>query len=298
MGFPTETVYGLGADAGNSDSIKKIFQAKGRPANNPLIIHVATAGHAERIAKFNKLSAILVDNFWPGPLTLVLPLSNDSEISNLALCGQPTVAVRLPSHPVARQLLSVHGAPVAAPSANLSSKISPTRAEHVLVDLDGRIDAILDDGQVPIGLESTILAPSETGVELLRPGAITSEEIESLLKLRLESRKADCEPISPGQLDCHYAPKSPVRLNADSAESREVWLGFGPFAINAEFNLSLTGNLEEAAANLYLMMRNADEIALANGARRIAVSTIPTDGLGATINDRLIRAAHSSGTTA
>lgn len=294
VGFPTETVYGLGADARKDSAVRRIFEAKGRPASNPLIIHFASRSEAESYVEFDELASRLAEAFWPGPLTLVLPGLAKREISQLAASGHTTLGVRVPSHPVAHALLKEFGGPVAAPSANCSGKISPTSANHVLAELDGRIEAVLDGGACPLGLESTIVATREQTAILLRPGVVTKEMIAKISESLFNSQSADGRPASPGQLPVHYAPETPIRLESGPASDNELLLGFGPEARSAYLNLSPTGDLAEAAANFYAMLRQIDQSARSTGRTKIAVSPIPETGLGAAINDRLIRAAHGT----
>jgi L-threonylcarbamoyladenylate synthase len=286
VAFPTETVYGLGADARSGMAVARIFEAKGRPRFNPLIVHVADIGMARQIAAFDPRAEKVAAAFWPGPLTLVLPLREAAGISDLVTAGLPTVAVRMPAHPVARALLSAFGGPVAAPSANPSGKVSPTRADHVLAGLSGRIAAVIDGGACDVGVESTILDLSD-GPALLRPGGIPAEALEACLGAPLGAGGDAGRPSAPGQLASHYAPAAPMRLGVTRPGPGEFWLGFGPEAASADLNLSVAGDLREAAANLFHYLREAD--ARARGA--IAVSPVPQTGLGRAINDRLRRAA-------
>jgi len=284
VAFPTETVYGLGADARNGHAVARIFRAKGRPAFNPLIVHVATIEMAQQIAIFDDTAQRLAGAFWPGPLTLVLPLRLDADLSPLVSAGLPTIGLRLPQHPLAQRLLTTFNGPIAAPSANPSGKISPTTAMHVADSLSGRIDAILDAGPCDVGLESTIVGfdPAPT---LLRSGGLPIEAIEACLGAPLATHKPTKTPVAPGQLSSHYAPNAPLRLNATSKRAGELKLGFGPDA-DADLNLSPTGDLIEAAANLFQHLHELD----AKNAP-IAVAPIPRKGLGIAINDRLTRAA-------
>lgn len=286
VAFPTETVYGLGADARNSQAVAAIYRAKGRPSFNPLIVHLPDLVAAERIAIFNDKARLLAQAFWPGPLTLVLPLRKEAGISPLVTAGRPGIAVRVPAHPVACALLKAFGGPIAAPSANPSGRISPTRAEHVLVGLGDRIAAVLDGGPCEVGVESTIIG-LEDRAGLLRPGGVPVEWIEAILGRSLAAEGNEAAPTSPGQLASHYAPRSEVRLNAEEAARGEILVGFG--AIRGDLTLSARGNLAEAAANLFHAMRQADS--LAGASRRIAFAPIPETGLGRAINDRLRRAA-------
>jgi L-threonylcarbamoyladenylate synthase len=298
VAFPTETVYGLGADATNATAIAHLYQAKGRPAFNPLIAHVGDLAAARRIARFDDaVATALAEAFWPGPLTLVLPKTEHCPVAELATAGLDTVAVRVPAHPVARDILRALGRPVVAPSANLSGHVSPTTAEHVASDLSGRIDLIVDGGAVEVGVESTIVGCFQRAT-LLRPGGLPRAEIERVLGHRLAQLPADAEsdsgqPLAPGMLASHYAPRTRVRLNADRIEPGEALLAFGPLSISgvdsaaAVMNLSDSGDLAEAAANLFGYLRALDTEA----ARAIAVMPIPNEGLGEAINDRLRRAA-------
>jgi L-threonylcarbamoyladenylate synthase len=286
VAFPTETVYGLGADAGNGEAVARLYAAKGRPRFNPLIAHIGSLEAARRLGRFDATAETLAAAFWPGPLTLVLPKRPDAGVADLALAGLDSVAVRVPAHPVARALLAAFDGPVVAPSANRSGHVSPTDATHVLADLRGRIDMVLDGGPCPVGLESTIVACLDTPT-LLRPGGLPREAIEHVLGRALTVAKSDDEtPLAPGMLASHYAPKARLRLDAATAEPGEALLGFGP-APPATLNLSPRGDLIEAAANLFSHLRALD----ASGAKRIAVMKVPHEGLGEAINDRLKRAA-------
>jgi len=297
VAFPTETVYGLGADATNAAAIAHLYQAKGRPAFNPLIAHVSDLGAARKIGRFDAAALQLAEAFWPGPLTLVLPKSADCAVADLATAGLDTVAIRIPAHPVARDILRAFGRPVVAPSANLSGHVSPTIAAHVLNDLGGRIDLIVDGGAVAVGVESTIVGIFDQPI-LLRPGGLPRADIERVLGLTLRQPPEDAEsdsdqPLAPGMLASHYAPRTKVRLNAMRLEPGEALLAFGTDAVSgieaaaAVMNLSVRGDLDEAAANLFGHLRALDTRA----ARTIAVMPIPDDGLGEAINDRLRRAA-------
>ncbi len=283
VAFPTETVYGLGADARADRAVARIFAAKGRPRFNPLIVHAASAEEARRIARFTPEADRLAAAFWPGPLTLVLPLRAEAGIAPLVTAGLPTVALRVPAHPLARDLLMAFGGPLAAPSANPSGKLSPTRAEDVLAGLAGRIDAVLDGGACPVGLESTILGLEGTPI-LLRPGGLPAEAVEACLGYLLGRPEAGERPVAPGALASHYAPEAALRLNATEARPDERLLGFGRVA--GDLNLSPSGDLTEAAANLFHHLR-----ALDTRGGRIAVAPVPDTGLGRAINDRLARAA-------
>ena len=281
VAFPTETVYGLGADATNPAAIARLYQAKGRPAFNPLITHVGDLAAAQRIARFDAAALALAHAFWPGPLTLVLPKTRDCAVADLATAGLDTIAIRLPAHPVARDILRSFGGPVVAPSANLSGHVSPTTAAHVEHDLSGRIDLIVDGGPVAVGVESTIVGCFETPM-LLRPGGLPRGEIERVLGRALAQPPDDADsdsgqPLAPGMLASHYAPRTQVRLNAISVEPGEALLAFGPAALPgaeaaaAVMNLSARGDLNEAAANLFGYLRTLDT----KGAHSIAVMPVP-----------------------
>ena len=284
VAFPTETVYGLGADARNDAAVAQIFKAKGRPQFNPLIVHVASVEAAKEIAEFDADALRLASAFWPGPLTLVLPLRPDAGISALVSAGLPSVAIRVPEHPLAKRLLAAFNRPVAAPSANPSGRISPTTARHVIDGLSGRIDAVLDGGACGVGVESTIVGfmPDPT---LLRSGGLPAEAIEDCLGRALDTPDPSDRPNAPGQLASHYAPEAPLRLNAKGPEPGELMLGFG--AVDCDLNLSGSGDLIEAAANLFRHLHDLD----ARASNGIAVSPVPDHGLGRAINDRLRRAA-------
>jgi len=291
VAFPTETVYGLGADARDDMAVARIFAAKARPRFNPLIVHVANMQAARELVAWSDAAEIVAHAFWPGPLTLVLPLREGAALSPLVTAGLPTLAVRVPGHPAARDLLAAHGGPVAAPSANPSGRISPTEAGHVLAGLDGRIEAVIDGGACPVGVESTILGLTGDPV-LLRPGGVPVEALEAVLGqpvgLRAEG-SALTAPSAPGQMRSHYAPGARVRLDARVRQAGEVMLGFG--AVEADLNLSPSGDLTEAAANLFHHLHALDLMEAAG----IAVSPIPERGLGRAINDRLRRAAAPKG---
>ena len=284
VAFPTETVYGLGGDARNSLAVAGIYEAKGRPRFNPLIVHVADLDMAESFARFDARARALAAAFWPGPLTLVLPLRPDTGLSPLVTAELETVAIRLPAHPVAQALIRAFGGPLAAPSANPSGRVSPTRADHVAQGLSGRIDAIVDGGACAVGVESTILGLDGPAM-LLRPGGIALEEIEGVIGPVALHQPGD-KLNAPGQLASHYAPAAALRLNAQP-ENGACHLGFGPGP--SDLNLSATGDLREAAANLFHLLREADRLAGPEG--RITVAPIPDHGLGRAINDRLARAA-------
>ncbi|MFT7105673.1 MAG: L-threonylcarbamoyladenylate synthase [Yoonia sp.] len=284
VSFPTETVYGLGADARNDVAVAGIYAAKGRPSFNPLIVHLPSLEAAEEYCEFDASAARLADAFWPGALTLVLPLKAEAGLSKLVTAGLKTVAVRLPDHPVARDLLAAFGGPVAAPSANPSGRVSPTTAAHVIAGLDGKIDAVVDGGACAVGVESAIVSCVGQPA-LLRAGGIPTETLEACLGQPLLHPADPSTPIAPGQLASHYAPQGKVRLNALYANAGEVLLGFGP--VEATLNLSPSGDLVEAATRLFACLHQLD----AMNATAIAVSPIPDHGLGRAINDRLRRAA-------
>ncbi len=294
VAFPTETVYGLGADATDDRAVARIFEAKARPRFNPLIVHVSDAEAAFRLGRSDDRARALAAVFWPGPLTLVLPAVADCPVSLLARAGLDTVAVRVSTHPVAQALLAEAGLPIAAPSANRSGHVSPTTAAHVLDDLAGRIDAVLDGGPCPVGVESTVLDLSDESPTVLRPGGVTVEEIEAVIgPIALAGQGDDAAPKSPGRVESHYAPSLPLRLDARSIGPDEALLAFGPSPLSAPvaINLSPKGDLTEAAARLYAALRALDAEARQRGLTRIAVMPIPARGLGLAIADRLRRAA-------
>lgn len=284
VALPTETVYGLGADARNDLAVARIFEAKGRPRFNPLIVHVADVDQAKELVEWNDVADRLASAFWPGPLTLVLPLKLGSGLSPLVTADLPTLAVRMPSTPVAQDILRAFGGPIAAPSANPSGKISPTSADHVMAGLAGRIEAVVDGGTCDVGLESTIVGLFEKPT-LLRPGGLPKEALEAALGAPMEMHTAADPLVAPGQMTSHYAPGAAVRLNAEQVEEGEVLLGFG--AVECTLNLSNSGDLREAAANLFHHLHALDAL----NSKGIAVSPIPNHGLGVAINDRLKRAA-------
>ncbi|WP_298240815.1 L-threonylcarbamoyladenylate synthase [uncultured Bradyrhizobium sp.] len=296
VAFPTETVYGLGADAANATAIAHLYAAKGRPAFNPLIAHVPDIAAARRIGRFDARALRLAEAFWPGPLTLVVPKTEGCPVAELATAGLDTVAIRIPAHPVAQAILRAFGGAVVAPSANISGHVSPTLAAHVESDLAGRIDLIVDGGPVTVGVESTIVGCFDTAM-LLRPGGLSRERIEAVLGAALarppvEAERDDSQPLAPGMLASHYAPRAPVRLRAREVAPGEALLAFGSERLPgmetaAVMNLSPSGDLDEAAANLFGYLRALD----AKGPLGIAVMTIPEVGLGEAINDRLRRAA-------
>ena len=284
VAFPTETVYGLGADATSDESVAKIFAAKGRPSFNPLIVHVPDLEAAQKLADFDDVALRLADAFWPGALTLLLPKRPEAGISRLVTAGSDWLAVRVPQSDLAISLLRRVGRPIAAPSANPSGRISPTTADHVLGGLAGRIEAVLDGGACEVGVESTIVS---TGVDcaILRAGGIPAEAISRCVGRPVTFADNPAHPVAPGQLLSHYAPSGTVRLNADAPREDEVLLGFG--SVEATINLSPSGDLLEAAARLFDALHQLDK----SGAKAIAVSPIPNHGLGRAINDRLSRAA-------
>jgi len=282
VAFPTETVYGLGADATNGQAVAAIFAAKGRPLFNPLIVHVADIEEARRHVELSPRAQALAERFWPGPLTLVLPRRRNSPLSLLVSAGLDSVALRAPSHPAAIALLRETGRPVAGPSANMSGQVTATKASHVADSLGGKVDLILDAGSATLGIESTVIGFDDDRPLLLRPGAVPREEIQDLVgPLGPPGNLIQ----SPGQLASHYAPRASLRMNTGEIESGEVLLGFGD-APGAKLNLSPRGDLREAAANLFAMLRELDKVAT-----QIAVSPIPEKGIGEAINDRLRRAA-------
>lgn len=275
VAVPTETVYGLAADATNAAAVARIYEAKSRPSFNPLIVHAPDLASAERIGEFSAEARTLAETYWPGPLTLVVPLRAGAEIASIVTAGLPTVGIRVPAHPAMQALLRAVGRPLAAPSANASGAISPTRAEHVLKSLSGRISMIIDAGATERGLESTIVGATGGPLRLLRPGPI---------QLDLEVERAE-RIEAPGQLESHYAPAKPLRLNAKGWAPDEFMIGFG--TVNGDESLSPVGDLVEAAARLFDLLHQAD----ASPKPRIAVAPIPDEGLGMAINDRLRRAA-------
>lgn len=297
VAFPTETVYGLGADATNGEAVARLYAAKGRPSFNPLIAHAADADAARRLARFDPAAEALARAFWPGPLTLVLPKAQGCQVSDLATAGLDSIAVRVPAHAVAHDIIAALGGPVVAPSANISGHVSPTSAAHVLADLQGRIDLIVDGGPASVGVESTIVACLDKPT-LLRPGGVSRAAIEQAIGRTLVSHgdviaESGEAPLAPGMLASHYAPRAALRLNARDVKPGEALLAFGaalPSGADGAvtvLNLSATGDPVEAAANLFSHLRALD---LA-GAARVAVMPIPSDGLGEAINDRLKRAA-------
>lgn len=286
VAFPTETVYGLGGDATNPTAVARIFEAKGRPRFNPLISHVLGLSEAEQHAHLHPTARALVDRFWPGPLTIVASRRADSPVAELACAGLSTIALRAPAHPMARELLAAFGKPIVAPSANRSGHVSATTAQHVKDDLGDRVGLVLDGGATPIGLESTIVAIDEAGrATLLRSGAVSRADVEALTG-PLAALNAGAIH-APGMLESHYAPRARLRLDASAPRDGEAYLAFGVAAPTGGLTLSATGDLIEAAANLYAHLRALD----ASGAQTIAVAPIPAHGLGEAIRDRLARAA-------
>ncbi|SEL24545.1 translation factor SUA5 [Roseovarius nanhaiticus] len=285
VALPTETVYGLAGDARSGIAVARIFEAKGRPSFNPLIVHVPDTDVARRYAVWSDAADRLAAAFWPGPLTLVLPLKEECGLSPLVTAGQDSVALRVPAHAAAQALLRASGAPLAAPSANPSGRISPTHADHVRLGLDGRIAAILDGGSCGVGVESTIIGLTGAPT-LLRPGGLPAEIIEAALGGSLAIPEPGGAITAPGQLSSHYAPAVPVRLEAETIEEGELLLGFAGTP-GAALDLSASGDLVEAAANLFAHLHALD----ARGAKAIAVAPVPDTGLGRAINDRLRRAA-------
>lgn len=285
VAVPTETVYGLAADATNGEAVASVYAAKGRPSFNPLIVHVPDLATAKALADLNSTAEQLAAQFWPGPLTMVLPRAKNSPVADIVTAGLDTIAIRIPAHPAMQALLRASGRPLAAPSANTSGRISPTQAAHVRQSLDGKIGLIIDAGRSGLGLESTIVAADDTSVRLLRPGPITADQISDACGLAVEASKAEAI-TAPGQLATHYAPTKPLRLDATSSEPDEWMIGFGPVAGDA--SLSESGDLIEAAANLFGCLHEAD----ASDRAKIAVAPLPRDGIGEAIIDRLARAAH------
>ncbi len=299
VAFPTETVYGLGADATNGRAVAAVFAAKGRPRFNPLICHYAEAGAAFDDAAADARARALAGRFWPGPLTLVLPRRPRCRVDPLACAGLDSLGVRVPGHPLARDLLRAAGVPVAAPSANPSGAVSPTTAAHVLDGLGGRVAAVLDGGACPVGVESTVLDLTGPRAALLRPGGVPAEAIEAALGGPLDrAGTPGGAPRGPGMLPSHYAPALPLRLGAAAAEADEALLGFGPAmpaGAAAAWNLSEAGDLPEAASRLFAGLRWLDAEGARLGLRGIAAMPVPEEGLGAAVNDRLARAAAPRG---
>lgn len=284
VAVPTETVYGLAADARNADAVARIYAAKGRPDFNPLIVHVPDLAAAETLGVFGAVERALAAHFWPGPLTLVVPRTAGCPVASIATAGLDTIALRVPGHRAMQALLATSGAPLAAPSANASGRVSPTTAAHVLASLDGRIALVIDDGACPAGVESTIARVKDGAVEILRPGPVTAEMLVEASGLAVTGVEGS-EIVAPGMLASHYAPGKPVRLGAQDFAADEFGIGFG--AVVGDYSLSEAGDLTEAAARLF----DALHAGAASAKGRIAVAAIPTEGLGAAINDRLARAA-------
>jgi L-threonylcarbamoyladenylate synthase len=291
VGLPTETVYGLGADATNAEAVATIFAAKGRPHFNPLISHVASLEAAEALGVFSPLARKLAQAFWPGPLSLVVPRQPDCVVCDLACAGLDTIALRVPAHPLMREVLCAFGKPIAAPSANVSGRPSPTTADHVREEFSDKLVLVLDGGPSAVGLESAVVAVLGERATLLRLGGLSRDALEAIAgPLLTPDASAKAAPASPGMILRHYAPRAPVRLNASSATTGEVMIGFGPGYEGAPFNLSPTGDLTEAAAHLFAMLRAADAL----NPSAIVVAPIPVTGLGEAIADRLARAADRS----
>lgn len=284
VAVPTETVYGLAADARNAEAVARIYAAKGRPDFNPLIVHVPTLGVAETLGAFGAAERALATRFWPGPLTLVVPRTPGCPVASIATAGLDTIALRVPGHRAMQALLAESGAPLAAPSANASGRVSPTKAEHVLASLGGRIALVIDDGPTTAGVESTIARVRDGAVEILRPGPVTADMLAEAAGLPAAGLKGS-EVVAPGMLASHYAPGKPVRLGAVDFADDEYGIGFG--AVAGDYDLSATGDLTEAAARLF----DALHAGAASAKAKIAVAMIPGEGLGAAINDRLSRAA-------
>lgn len=284
VAVPTETVYGLAADARNAEAVARIYAAKGRPDFNPLIVHVPDLAAAERLGVFGAAERALAARFWPGPLTLVVPRSADCPVASISTAGLDTIAVRVPGHRAMQALLAETGAPLAAPSANASGRVSPTKASHVLATLDGRVALVIDDGPTSAGVESTIARVRDGAVEVLRPGPVTADMLAEASGLAVTG-VAGSEIVAPGMLASHYAPGKPVRLGAENFAGDEFGIGFGTLA--GDYDLSATGDLTEAAARLF----DALHAGAASAKAKIAVAVIPVEGLGAAINDRLARAA-------
>ena len=284
VAIPTETVYGLAADARNAEAVARIYAAKGRPDFNPLIVHVTDLAAAERLGVFGDAERTLAAQFWPGPLTLVVPRTDDCPVASIATAGLDTIALRVPGHRAMQALLTESGAPLAAPSANASGGVSPTKASHVLATLGGRIAMLIDDGPTTAGVESTIARVKDGAVEVLRPGPVTAAMLAEASGLAVTGVEGS-EIVAPGMLASHYAPGKPVRLGASAFGPDEYGIGFGP--VLGDYQLSASADLTEAAARLF----DALHAGAASAKTKIAVAAIPQDGLGAAINDRLSRAA-------
>jgi L-threonylcarbamoyladenylate synthase len=287
VAFPTETVYGLGADATNGEAVARVYAAKGRPSFNPLIAHVPDAQAAFALGLFSPEAKALAGAFWPGPLSLVVPRAPGCPVSLLASSGLDSIAIRVPAHPVALDLLKATSRPVVAPSANPSGKISPTTADHVRRHLKDKVTMVLDGGRCKVGVESSVVSFLADGPKLLRHGGVPRAEIERVLGHPIAVESHSDRPHAPGQLVSHYAPQAELRLNADHPREGEAYLGFGRLHAHGPWTLSATGDLVEAAASLFRLLHEID----ATGVARIAVAPIPHQGLGEAINDRLLRAA-------
>ena len=287
VAFPTETVYGLGADATNDEAVARVYAAKGRPSFNPLITHVPDLEEAFALGHFTQEAKALARAFWPGPLSLVVPRAASCPVSLLASAGNDSIAIRIPSHPMALDLLKATGRPVVAPSANPSGKISPTTAEHVRRHLKDKVAMVLDGGRCKVGVESSVVSFLADGPKLLRQGGVPRTEIEKVLGHAIAIESHSARPHAPGQLLSHYAPHAELRLNADTPREGEAYLGFGPLHAHGPWTLSARGDLVEAAASLFRLLHEID----ATGVTRIAVAPVPHHGLGEAINDRLLRAA-------
>jgi L-threonylcarbamoyladenylate synthase len=287
VAFPTETVYGLGADATNDEAVARVYAVKGRPAFNPLIAHVASTSAAYQLGQFNAEARAVAEAFWPGPLSLVVPRAPDCPVSLLASAGLESIAIRVPAHPVALALLEAVGRPVVAPSANPSGRISPTTAEHVRRHLGDKVAVVLDGGRCMVGVESSVVSMLDDGPKLIRHGGVPRAAIEKVLGHAIAVEAHATRPHAPGQLLSHYAPHAELRLNADSPRAGEAYLGFGPLHSHGPWTLSARGDLVEAAANLFRRLHEID----ATGVASIAVAPVPHHGLGEAINDRLQRAA-------
>ncbi len=290
IAFPTETVYGLGADATNGKAVEKIYKIKKRPKNNPLIIHVNTIENALNFGIFNKNALKIARKFWPGPLTLVLPSVKNTAISDFVTSGLGTIAIRIPKNEIARKLIKIVKKPIAAPSANISGKLSPTLAKHVYENFGNNVDMIIDGGACQLGIESTVIYCSNDIISILRPGIIIKEEVEEVINKKIENNIKNKEVISPGVLKNHYSPKLPIKINVTSASPEEALLTFGkswPKGSKTTLNLSINSDLKEAAANLFSMLNKLDK----SGAKNIAVTKIPNKGIGIAINDKLKRAS-------
>jgi L-threonylcarbamoyladenylate synthase len=287
VAFPTETVYGLGADATNDAAVARVYAAKGRPSFNPLIVHVPDADSGFALGSFSPEARALAAAFWPGPLSLVVPRAPSCPVSLLASSGLDSIAIRVPAHPVALDLLKAVGRPVVAPSANPSGRISPTTAEHVRRHLKDKLAMVLDGGRCQVGVESSVVSFMEGAPRLLRQGGVPRPEIEKVLGHAIAVESHSARPHAPGQLISHYAPHAELRLNADAPRAGEAYLGFGPLHAHGPWTLSAKGDLVEAAASLFRLLHEID----ATGVEKIAVAPVPHHGLGEAINDRLLRAA-------